>query len=106
MKVGDKITVMVAEPWDFECSMGKNKVTGVVCDYTVTKYGDTYLLRSDESFDIKSLKVQYMVLTHRHKELSPEDFNGAYIPDECINQFNDLNLIKDKIIPIIIGSIQ
>jgi len=105
MKIGEKTTVMVAEPWDFESSMGKNVFSATICDYILTQYGDTYLIRSDEVLDIDSLKVSFMIITHRHKDISPNDFNIAYIPDEFVSQFRNFDAIENKLIQIIIGSV-
>ena len=106
MENGEKITIIVAEPWDFKSSLGDNALSGTICDRTVSKYGDAYLLKSDESIDIKSAKVQYMVMMHRNKEISPNSFNVAYIPDDFVPQFHSLDDIMGELIFIIIGSVE
>ena len=106
LKIGRKIKCIVSEPWDFKSSKGKNMISGIICDYTFTKYGDAYLLKSDEVFTIESLQVQYMVMTYRHKEIDPEGFNIYYIPDDKVSQFQNVDNIEEYLVFIIIGSVQ
>jgi len=106
MQVGDNVSIMVGEPWDFESPMGANKITGVICDRIFAKYGDTYLLKSDKVFEIKSVRVQYMIMTHRYKKPDFISFNIAYIPDECVLQFHNLDAVEEQIIPIVIGTLK
>ena len=106
MKVGDKIVILVGEPWDFDSSMGANRISGTICDYTLTKKGEAFLFESDDMFDIQSVQVRYMVLKARYKKHDNIHYNISYIPDEWVSKFQKLDEIEGVLLLIIIGSIE
>lgn len=114
-EVHKKVTIIVAEPWDFTTPEGDNKFSGTVLNKTIfnrmkskskPRYDNAFLLKVNVPFVIDNLTVNYIVAEYRNKEVRLENFNMYYIPDAYINQFETLDTVIDKLKFIIIGSIK
>jgi hypothetical protein len=106
VQINQKVTIDVAEPWDFTSSEGDNIFSGIISDYATSSTGEVYLIKNNKSFFLNGKKVNYVVATYRNKKINDKALNLAYIPDEAITDFKNFDTIKDKLEFIIIGSIK
>jgi ribosomal protein L19 len=105
MKISQQVTIKVAEPWNFTSQEGDNIFSGVVIDYTNSVNGEAFLIKNHNTFIVSGTSVNYIVAMYRNKSIDCKKLNIAYIPDDSINQFKKLDIIKDKLKFIIIGSL-
>jgi hypothetical protein len=107
MRIGEKIRLLIAEPWDFESPSGPNEVRGEVLETRIGKYGRIYLVKVKDVFDIDRLTVEYMVLSYRDIDVSHSGFNIGYIPSDRVAHFQTLSNteLQECLKFIMIGSI-
>ena len=105
MQINQQVKVIVSEPWDFTSLEGDNEFSGIVHEYINSSFGEAYLIKNNVPFMLNGIKVSFVVAVYRNKNIDAKSLNIAYIPDDIISQFKQLDVIKDKLKFIIIGSL-
>lgn len=105
MQINQQVTIKVAEPWDFTSPEGDNIFSGVVFDYINSVNGEAFLIKNNRSFILNGASVNYVVAMYRNKSIDCKNLNIAYMPDDIVKHFKELDNVKDKLKFIIIGSL-
>ena len=104
MKVGEKIKILVAEPWDFVSSDGQNAFYCTIRGRNNCENSFMYFAEVNSDFTIDGNKVEYIMMRKRNED--SRTFN-IYCPidnkDMQIGNYEDKNII-DNWKFIIIGS--
>jgi hypothetical protein len=99
----DEVLIMVGEPWDFTSKDGDNRFIGKIINCIKESNEDRYLIEVNNPFILKNKMVNYVATQTRNTQY-PENINMYYIPDELINNFSNLESIRDYLVFIAIGS--
>lgn len=105
MQINQYVTIKVAEPWDFISPEGDNIFSGIVSDYTNSVDGEAFLIKNNRSFILNGASVNYVVAMYRNKGIDCKNLNIAYMQDDIVKHFKELDNVKDKLKFIIIGSL-
>jgi hypothetical protein len=102
MDFGDKITIIVGEPWDFTSSEGDNIFSGTFINSIVFNSSMISLVKVNHPFILNGSIINYVVLTPRGKI----NVDIGHIPDDCVSEFEQFGKIKECLQFIMIGSIK
>ena len=105
MQINQHVTIKVAEPWDFFESKGNNIFSGIVIGYTDSVKKGAFLIKSEQPFVLNGIRVNYVVAMYRSKNADCKNLNLAYIADDLVNRFQELNSIESELKFIMIGSL-
>lgn len=105
MQIDQHVSIKVAEPWNFSSPEGNNIFSGVVLDYTNSLNGGAYLIKTNKTFILNGISVNYVTAIYRDKHKDNRMLNIAAIPEGIVNQFRKIDSISDKLKFIIIGSV-
>lgn len=86
MKPGQKVTISVAEPWDFESPDGDNIFHGTV--YQEATYGR--LIEVDHPFVLDGVLITFVLATPRRGNADDGRFNIYHLPKELVPTFDKL----------------
>jgi len=66
MEIGDRVKVVVSDPWDFVSPDGDNAVAGRLIRVLRTRLGEALLIETSKPFVVHEREVSYLLALHRH----------------------------------------